>query len=158
MQTEKTEKLILSCEPKAEVLFNRMLELGYQAKLNPQVSAGLRTPQEQDALYAIGRTDDLKKKKVTNAKRWQSMHNYGLAVDVFFLDKTGKASWDEKLFLQLWVLCVKDKLDMQGLVWSGNWVGGFKETAHFQYGKTDWKDLAVARGIDPVTLNPVKKV
>jgi peptidoglycan L-alanyl-D-glutamate endopeptidase CwlK len=40
-----------------------------------RVTQGLRTFEEQDALYAQGRTKP--GKKVTNAKAGQSIHNYG---------------------------------------------------------------------------------
>ena len=37
-----------------------------------------RTPEEQDKLFK-------QKPKVTNAKAWQSIHNYGLALDIVLL-------------------------------------------------------------------------
>lgn len=63
-------------------------------------SQTLRTIEEQDALYAQGRTKS--GKIVTNAKGGQSIHNYGLAFDIVLLyDKDGNgtfetASWDER--------------------------------------------------------------
>lgn len=48
--------------------------------------SGYRDPKEQEALYAIGRTTELTRKPVTNAKPYTSAHNYGLAID-FALDK-----------------------------------------------------------------------
>jgi len=60
----------------------------------------LRTYQEQDALYAIGRTVDPAKPKVTNAKGGQSYHNFGLAFDIVLLKDTNgdgifdQASWE----------------------------------------------------------------
>ncbi len=67
----------------------------------------LRTIEEQNQLYAQGRTKlfDSKGKRlgiVTNAKGGQSYHNYGLAIDIVLLvDKDGNgtyesASWDIK--------------------------------------------------------------
>lgn len=59
-----------------------------------------RSPEEQDALYAQGRTK--KGAKVTNAKAWQSTHNFSLAFDVVIMyDKDGdgkfeEVSWDTK--------------------------------------------------------------
>lgn len=66
-----------------------------------------RTNEEQDVLYAQGRTklfDNSGKRlgKVTNAKGGQSIHNYSLALDiVLLLDKNNdgifeSASWDIK--------------------------------------------------------------
>ena len=109
-----------------------------------------RSPEEQDALYAQGRTEP--GKVVTNAKRWQSMHSYGLAIDVFFIVE-GKASWAENLFLQLWFAACKEGLDRRGLHWSGIWTGSLRESAHFQLKKPDWRECAKTNGIDPITLN-----
>lgn len=66
-----------------------------------------RTFEEQDALYAQGRTklfDNKGKRlgKVTNAKGGQSIHNFSMAFDIVLLvDKDGdgnfeSASWDTK--------------------------------------------------------------
>jgi len=45
--------------------------------------SGLRTYEEQDALYAQGRTAP--GPKVTNAPGGHSNHNFGLAFDMVFL-------------------------------------------------------------------------
>jgi peptidoglycan LD-endopeptidase CwlK len=57
------------------------------------VVSGLRTPAEQDALYEQGRTTP--GHIVTNAKAGQSMHNYGLAVDVvpYLSGESGDLNW-----------------------------------------------------------------
>ncbi len=52
-----------------------------------------RTPQRQVELYARGRGPE-GGKRATNAKAWESLHQYLLAVDfVFFVD--GRWTWDE---------------------------------------------------------------
>lgn len=48
--------------------------------INILITQGLRTREEQDALYAQGRTKP--GPIVTNARGGQSQHNYGLAVDL----------------------------------------------------------------------------
>jgi len=54
----------------------------------------LRTNKEQDALYAQGRT--VKGTKVTDAKGGQSIHNYGLALDIVLLyDNDGDGKFEE---------------------------------------------------------------
>ena len=74
------------------------LELGKGVRL--RFSYTFRTFEEQDALYAQGRTKP--GSKVTNAKGGQSIHNYGLAFDIVMLyDKDGdgnfeEVSWDVK--------------------------------------------------------------
>lgn len=145
---------LATLQPEFIGIIGQLVKVAQENGLNMQISAGKRTPEEQDALYSKGRTE--LGAKVTSAKRWQSLHNYGLAIDVFFM-VDGKASWEPKLFETLWALACKAKLDQRGLVWSGNWVGGFKEMAHFQLNKPDWRELAVAAGIDPITLNPKTK-
>jgi len=72
-------------------LANNLLGKGCRLR----ITQAFRTPQEQDALFA-------QKPKVTNAKAWQSTHNYGLAIDIALLyDKDGNGSfeavsWDTK--------------------------------------------------------------
>src|ERR1043165_556102 len=54
----------------------------------------LRTFEEQNALYAQGRTKP--GQIVTNAKGGQSYHNYGLAIDfALLIDKNGDGKPDE---------------------------------------------------------------
>ena len=54
---------------------------------------GFRTPQRQQYLWDQGRVRP--GAKVTNAQPWQSMHQYGLAVDLV-LWENGKWSWDDR--------------------------------------------------------------
>ena len=56
------------------------------------VTQGLRTFQEQDRLFAQGRTTP--GKIVTNARGGYSHHNYALAVDVCPLDSVGQPNWN----------------------------------------------------------------
>lgn len=75
---------------------NKLLGKGVRLRF----SHTTRTFEEQDNLYALGRTK--KGKKVTNAKGGQSIHNYSLAFDIVILydkDKNGTfetASWDTR--------------------------------------------------------------
>ena len=77
------------------------------------VTQGLRTNQEQAALYAQGRmgldaVNQLRRSagmapidsqenlsKVTNAEAGYSWHEYGLAVDVVPFESSGQADWNE---------------------------------------------------------------
>ncbi len=95
-----------------------------------------RSPQEQRELF-------LKRPKVTNADKFQSMHNYGLAFDIVLLyDKNGDgnfetASWNiDEHFLK-----VVEYFKSKGYEWGGDFKS-FKDNPHFQ--KTfgfDWKTL-----------------
>jgi len=116
----------------------------------------LRTFAEQDALYAQGRTKlfDANGKKlgvVTKAKGGQSIHNFGLALDIVLLkdtngdgtfesaswetnidfDKDGKADWME----------IVNIFKKHGWEWGGDWKS-FKDLPHFEktFGNT-WRTL-----------------
>jgi len=60
--------------------------------LTIRIVQGLRTIEEQNDLYAQGRTKP--GKVVTNAKGGSSYHNYGLAIDFAFLVNGKEISWD----------------------------------------------------------------
>ena len=98
----------------------------------------LRTDQEQNELYAIGRTKA--GKIVTNAKGGQSIHNYGLAFDIVILydkDNNGTfetASWDLDKNFYLVVNYFKSK----GWEWGGDFKK-FKDYPHFQLKKPNGK-------------------
>jgi peptidoglycan L-alanyl-D-glutamate endopeptidase CwlK len=98
----------------------------------------LRTIEEQDALYAQGRTKP--GKIVTNAKGGQSYHNYGLAIDIVLLvdkDKNGTfetASWETNVDFDGdgkadWMEVVKI-FKLHGWEWAGDWK--FVDMPHFQ--------------------------
>ena len=82
------------------------------------VVSGLRTADEQNRLYAQGRTAP--GHVVTNAKAGQSMHNYGLAVDVvpYLSGEMGQLNWNaESEQFKAMVSAMKT----QGLEWGGDW-------------------------------------
>lgn len=109
----------------------------------------LRTFEEQNRLYAKGRTKlyDAAGNRlgiVTNAKGGQSLHQYGLAVDIVLIDNKkaswnvykdfdgdGKADWME----------VVDIFKLHGWEWGGDF-RSFKDKPHFQktFGYT-WREL-----------------
>lgn len=108
-----------------------------------------RSPQEQNELYAQGRTKA--GKKVTNAQAWQSIHNYGLAFDIVLLvDKDGNgtfetATWEtdkdfDKDRQADWMEIV-NYFKSKGWKWGGDWKK-FPDAPHFQYDfGFDWKTL-----------------
>lgn len=69
-------------------LFEKKLALN---NIKVILTAGFRSIDEQNALYAKGRTQP--GKKVTNARGGQSWHNYGLAADYAFVIN-GKVTWN----------------------------------------------------------------
>lgn len=115
----------------------------------------LRSFAEQDAIYAQGRTKlyDAKGNRlgiVTKAKGGQSIHNYGLALDIVLIkdtngdgiyesaswetnvdfDKDGKADWMEVINI----------FKAHGWEWGGDWK--FKDSPHVQkaFGM-GWRDM-----------------
>ena len=110
----------------------------------------LRTFQEQADLYAKGRTKlfDSNGRRlgiVTNAKAGQSIHNYGLAIDIVLIVDKKNASWDmvmdyDKDRKSDWME-VTNILKSNGWEWGGDWAR-FKDNPHFQkdFGYT-WQQL-----------------
>lgn len=97
-----------------------------------RIVQGLRTIEEQNQLYAIGR--DLPGKKVTNAKGGSSYHNYGLAIDLVEI-KDLKANWDfDYKKLLPWA-------EKYGFTWGGNFKS-IVDKPHFEktFGN-HWREL-----------------
>jgi peptidoglycan LD-endopeptidase CwlK len=124
-------------------------EAGLPANLAIRIVQGLRTIQEQDALYSKGRTTP--GPIVTNARGGSSYHNYGLAIDFAILvDKDGNGTYDElswdikkdidKDGVADWLEVVKI-FEAAGWEWGGKW-SSIKDYPHVQktFGHT-WKEL-----------------
>jgi peptidoglycan L-alanyl-D-glutamate endopeptidase CwlK len=100
-----------------------------------------RTPSEQDALFN-------KRPKVTNARAWQSIHNFGLSFDIVLLydnDRNGtfeEASWSmirdfDKDSKADWMEIV-NYFKSKGWFWGGDFKS-FKDAPHFELKKPDGK-------------------
>ncbi len=99
-----------------------------------RVTDTLRTMEEQNALYAKGRTAP--GRIVTHAKSGQSYHNYGLALDFcLMMDGGRQVSWDRTLDLDGDQLRDWDEVvgvfKHYGWEWGGDWTR-FKDYPHFQ--------------------------
>lgn len=112
--------------------------------LNPdttlRITQGLRTFDEQQALYNQGRNGN-PGKIVTNASAGQSYHNYGLAIDLVELDGAKNEIADWKFDMGT----LKPIADKYGIVWGGNFKS-IKDKPHFE--KTfgfNWKQLLELR-------------
>ena len=149
-----TKQRIAKLHPKvrnevADIIKQCDLALNGRAKV--RITQGLRTFEEQEFLYAKGRLT--KDKKVTNAKAGQSIHNYGLAVDICLIIDGKEANFDTKKDwdgdkIADWYECVKI-FAKNGWDWGGNWVK-FKDLPHFERRflptekklvKTNWRTL-----------------
>jgi peptidoglycan L-alanyl-D-glutamate endopeptidase CwlK len=97
---------------------------------------GVRSTEDQQQLYAKGRTkegkivtyaDGVKKKSNHQAKD----NGYGYAFDIFCYDENGKATWDSKYYKEVaeHILNIADALGYE-VEWGGNWK--FKDYPHFQ--------------------------
>ena len=86
-----------------------------------RITSGLRTWEEQNKLFAQGRTAG--GKRVTNAKGGQSWHNYGLAIDVVQM-VAGVPQWRAD-----WAK-IGEIGEKHGFEWGGRWK--FVDKPHFQ--------------------------
>lgn len=129
---DEVEKIVEECN----------IALSERAKI--RITQGFRTIEEQNKLYAKGRT--ISGKKVTNAKGRQSIHNYGFAVDICLIIDGKKASWDTMKDwdgdkVADWFECVKI-FAKYNWDWGGNWKT-FKDLPHFEkIGYNNWRKLS----------------
>lgn len=112
----KSLKRIALLHPIVGAAAEKVIRQAYAEGINIEVVQGLRTMDEQAALYAQGRTmpGDI----VTNAKPGSSYHNYGLAFDYALLYADGSdVSW---IVNDQWrrVGTIGESL---GFVWGGRW-------------------------------------
>lgn len=123
---EKAEKKLQGVHPVVAAKARQLIEEAYREGINVIITQGLRTVEEQNALYAQGRTKP--GKIVTNAKGGYSYHNFGLAFDFAILNPDGSVNWtvDSK-----WKRVGQIGKSL-GLEWGGDWKD-FKDYPHFQY-------------------------
>ena len=142
MMNKKIELLHPVIRNEARILYEEAnRRLTGRAKM--LIVSTLRTFEEQDELYAIGRTKA--GRKVTNAKGGQSIHNYGLAIDFALLIDGKTASWEDLKDFDGdkkadW-LEVVEVFEKAGWEWGGRWKG-FIDKPHLQksFGN-DWRTL-----------------
>ena len=89
---EKAEKKLVGVHPVVATKARQLIEQAYREGINVIITQGLRTIEEQNELYAQGRTKP--GKIVTNAKGGYSYHNFGLAFDFAILKDDGSVSWN----------------------------------------------------------------
>ncbi|GGF72738.1 hypothetical protein GCM10010912_17440 [Paenibacillus albidus] len=130
----KSSKRLVGLHPVVLAAAVALIERSYARGVNIVITQGLRTIEEQDALYAQGRTKP--GKIVTNAKGGTSYHNYGLAIDFALLLPDGKSvSWDLKRDgdsdkVADWTEVVQEAKAL-GFKWGGDFVS-IKDAPHFQ--------------------------
>ena len=107
------------------------------SRIEPLIYCGMRSMEEQSALYQKGRTDG-SKKIVTKARPGESYHNYGLAFDWVPLKRTAKnadlwvANWEDETAFRLGEH-VGLSFGLTGISW---------ETGHLQTSLfATWRDI-----------------
>jgi peptidoglycan L-alanyl-D-glutamate endopeptidase CwlK len=124
------QKLHPEVDAAREQLMKNVQDKGITIK----IVEGFRSIEEQNQLYAQGRTKP--GEKVTNAKGGQSYHNYGLAIDFAIFDQeTSKLSWDmkkdgNKNGIADWHEVAQEAKKL-GFTWGGDWKR-FKDYPHLQ--------------------------
>jgi|SRR5882724_3947085 len=152
MRHSKSEARIQLLHPAIRDTVKTLIEKaeeGFPINLAVGVPQTLRTIDEQNALYAQGRTKP--GSIVTNAKGGSSFHNYGLAFDFAILIDTNsdgvydETSWDikkdnDKDGIADWLEVVK-VFESAGFEWGGKW-SSIKDYPHLQktFGYT-WQQL-----------------
>jgi len=106
-------------QPARNFINNTELQTGNQLR----VTQGYRSNEEQNRLYAQGRTTP--GPIITNAKEGQSAHNYGIAIDVVIM-RDGSPDWSTPISPE-----IANYGTDQGFDWGGNWVE-FNDPPHFE--------------------------
>jgi peptidoglycan L-alanyl-D-glutamate endopeptidase CwlK len=121
---------ITLCHPRLQFLADHLVEECNKQGLKIKISETLRTREEQDALYAQGRTKP--GKIVTNApgSSCSSYHQWGTAFDFFRNDGKGAYNESGQFFEKVGAIGAA-----LGLEWGGNWKT-IVDKPHFQL--PDW--------------------
>ena len=152
MRDKVSEQRVALLHPAVRAEVKQLIEkaeAGLPSSMAVRIVQGLRTIEEQNELYAQGRTKP--GPIVTKAKGGSSFHNYGLAIDFAILtDKDGNGtfedlSWDikrdnDKDGVADWLEVVR-VFEAAGWEWGGKW-SSIKDYPHLQktFGYT-WRQL-----------------
>lgn len=109
----RSETVIATLLPEVRPYARALVQKAGAAGIRIRIISGLRTYEEQDKLYAKGRTAP--GSVVTNAKAGQSNHNFGIAFDIGVFEGT-KYLGDSPKYKAIGAL----GMDL-GLEWGGNW-------------------------------------
>jgi peptidoglycan LD-endopeptidase CwlK len=132
---QRSEKNIATLNPKVQLLARKLIETATAQGIHVKVISGHRTYEEQNDLYAQGRTKP--GQIVTKAKGGQSNHNFATAFDVGIFSEDGKKYYDDSHDYER----VGKIGEALGLEWGGSWK--FVDEPHFQY--TEGRSMAQLR-------------
>jgi peptidoglycan L-alanyl-D-glutamate endopeptidase CwlK len=127
---DRSEKVIATLLPEVRPMARALVQKAALNGIRIKIISGLRTFEEQDELYAQGRTKP--GSKVTNARGGYSNHNFGIAFDVGVFEGN-KYLADSPKYKAVGVL----GMDL-GLEWGGNWKT-IIDQPHFQL-RPKWAD------------------
>jgi peptidoglycan L-alanyl-D-glutamate endopeptidase CwlK len=127
---DRSEKVIATLLPEVRPMARALVQKAALNGIRIKIISGLRTFEEQDELYAQGRTKP--GSKVTNARGGYSNHNFGIAFDVGVFEGN-KYLADSPKYKAVGVLGT----DL-GLEWGGNWKT-IIDQPHFQL-RPKWAD------------------
>lgn len=128
----RSEKTIATLLPELQPMARVLVQKASASGITIKIISGLRTYEEQDALYAQGRTAP--GNVVTNARGGYSNHNFGIAFDVGVFEGNRYLP-DSPKYKAVGVLGA----DL-GLEWGGNWKT-LVDQPHFQLRPTWATDL-----------------
>lgn len=140
VQREWTEREELAARPLPEGLHpaveekaGEFIRLAADQGIDVVITDGFRSGEEQDRLYAQGRT--AAGKVVTHATAGSSFHNFGLAVDYALRTPDGRIIWDLDYDgngdgRSDWMEAA-DIAKSLGFKWGGDW-NGFKDYPHLE--------------------------
>ncbi len=131
---ERSEKVIATLHPKVQPYARALVQQAKAQNINIKVTSGTRTYDEQNALYAQGRTKP--GKVVTNARGGQSWHNHSVAFDITVF-RGSEPVYESPAYAAVGALGRQ-----MGLEWGGDWTS-LKDEPHFQM--RNHKSLAQAR-------------
>lgn len=129
---ERSEMNIATLLPRVRPIARTLVQKAAMAGVQIKVISGLRSYEEQDALYAKGRTAP--GPKVTNARGGYSNHNFGIAFDIGVFSGNRYLA-ESPAYKAVGAL----GMDL-GLEWGGNWTS-IVDQPHFQLRPTWATDM-----------------
>lgn len=133
-QVQSAQYSLTGLNPEVDRAVKQLIKNCEERGISIKITEGFRSWEEQDRLYAKGRTmpGDI----VTYAQGGESYHNYGLAVDFALFDpQRQKLSWDmerdkNQNGISDWEEVVQEGKKL-GFAWGGDWER-FKDYPHLK--------------------------
>jgi peptidoglycan L-alanyl-D-glutamate endopeptidase CwlK len=122
---ERSERVISTLHPRLHDKTRQLVQSAARNGIKIKVISGLRTYDEQNSLYAQGRSSS--GKVVTNARGGYSNHNFGVAFDVGVFSADGSKYLDESPSYKT----VGQLGKALGFEWGGDW-SSIQDQPHFQ--------------------------